>query len=112
MSIPATQLHDTLHLLNHVFRAAPGYRVADAGHMIVVDAPDERATYFFTKEGTAVHPGVVRRTFVMTNKGVSIRTDGKSFGFGRSQLAFKRWFDALRSQSAEIQTKLRKGQWR
>jgi hypothetical protein len=112
MSISATQLHDTLLFLNSINRAVPGYRVAANGHEIVFDEPGERATYFFTKEETAMHPGVVRRTFFMTNEGVSIRTEGRSFGIDRSELAFKRWFDALRAQSAEIQARLRKGQWR
>jgi hypothetical protein len=89
MSIPAMQLHDTLLFLNSINRAAPGYRVAANGQAIVFDAPGEQATYFFTKEETAEYPGVVRRTFVMTNEGVSIRTEGRSFGLGRSQLARK-----------------------
>ncbi len=92
MSIAATQLDAALLLLNHACQpiealwrnanTAPGYRVADAGHAIVVDVRNERATYFFTKQGTAVHPGVVRRTFVITDEGVSIRTDDWAFGFG------------------------------
>lgn len=115
MSISKAQLDGILILLNQAYRAietvwreansTPAHRAVDDGYAIIIDVPSERATYFLTKPGQPMHPGVVRRTFVEDAEGISLRTEGWSFG---SQRAFKQWLDAFKAQSAEIQARLRK----
>jgi hypothetical protein len=119
------QLDDAMVLLNQAYQAieviwreansAPGHRTIDGRSAIIVDAPRERAVYYFTKPGQPMHPGVVRRTFIENIEGVSVRTEGWSFGPESSRLAFKRWLEAFQAQSAEIQARMRKrraaGRW-
>ena len=90
--------------------SAPDHRTLDGGNAIVVDVPSEQAIYYFTKPGQPMHPGVVKRTIVKTKEGISLRTEGWSFGPDSAQPAFKQWLEAFRVQSAEIQAGIRKQQ--
>jgi hypothetical protein len=86
--------------------AAPGHQTIDGGNAIIIDVPSEKAIYYFSKPGTPVHPGVVKRTIVETPEGISLQTDGWSFGPDNAQPAFKAWLEAFRDQAAEIQQRM------
>jgi hypothetical protein len=87
--------------------AAPDHQTKDGGNAIIVDVPSEKAIYYFSKPGTPVHPGVIKRTIVETSARISIQTDGWSFGPDSAQPAFKAWLEAFKVQSAEIQQRMR-----
>jgi hypothetical protein len=89
--------------------SAPGHQVIDREYAVIVDAAHERAVYYFAKPGQQMHPGVVRRTFIENINGVSIRTEGWSFGLASSQPAFEQWLEAFQALSAEIKTRMRRG---
>jgi hypothetical protein len=75
---------------------------------MAADVPSEHMIYYFSKPGQPMHPGVIRRTFIQNKDGVSLQTEGWSFGPNSTQQASKQWLQAFRHRRAEIQARMRR----
>jgi hypothetical protein len=79
-------------------------RVTDEGTEVRIDAPDENATYTFTRQGHAAHPSFTRRAAGQRDNKVFIETTGTT---AADRAAFEKWFAVLLRQDDEIRARLR-----
>jgi hypothetical protein len=79
-------------------------RVSDEGTEVQIDAPDENATYTFTRQGHAAHPSFIRRAAGQRDNKVFIETTGTT---AADRAAFEKWFAVLLRQDDEIRARLR-----
>ncbi|HEV7391233.1 MAG TPA: hypothetical protein VGO08_06285 [Burkholderiales bacterium] len=79
-------------------------RVTDEGPEVRIDAPDENATYTFTRQGHAAHPSLIRRAAGQRDNKVFIETTGIT---AADRTAFEKWFAVHLRQDDEIRARLR-----
>ena len=97
----------TYESLWDLVKSTPNHKISDGGNAIVVDVSNHNSIYYFSKPGTPVYPSGIKRTIIEDSEGVTLQTEGWSFGPESAQPAFQAWLAAFRKQASEIQMQMR-----
>ena len=76
-----------------------GRVIHDDGTVLRVEVPADMAIFFFTQEGHAAHPSIVKRSVVQQGKGISIKTKAWVAG---SQEHFEAWLSSFMEQDLTV----------
>lgn len=92
----------TFDSLWQLANSKPGHQTIDEGRVIRVVVPNEQTIYFFTKPGQPEHPGVFKRSVIQDGTGISVQTQGWSFGDPAAQAAFEKVLAQFKAQDAQM----------